>query len=273
MRRLPTRLLLSLGLAAAPFLAWAEVPTPSPLPPADPVVPISGSVSIGDAPVSDAPRLLRAVTDFSQGGGPGGHMEVRFSSFVSKTSKGDTLSLRMRGDDLSMQMPGLPPLPTEEMQAIIRQTEVLATADKRTGKVTVQAKGTALLGPVGTSLEQFARVMAKAFFGGRTVRQGETILTYTGDDLGVGAPDQRVTVSVTGKVTGRASAGGRDYVVINGGGPISAANGAAGSVEFTAFIDRATGLPAWSETNVSLDMGRQGGSMKMHQVDEIYLTN
>ncbi|WP_413205549.1 hypothetical protein [Rhodospirillum sp. A1_3_36] len=266
----PFGLSLALSLACAfGGSAWAAVPTPSPHAPAASVTPLSGPVTIGDATVTDAPRLVQSRTQYEQGGNKG-EMEIRFSSFVTKTVEGNRVTLTVKGDDFSMDMPGAAKPPEEDIRAMISKVEAKAVIDRAKGATTVSVTGGT--GPTAASVEKFAQVLAKGMFGGQTLSQGQEVLSYNTEDLGTGA-GTGLTMAVKGHVAGGASGGGRDYVVISGEGPALAQGHQIGAVSFVSYVDRLTGLPAWTHTTLTMDIPDTQNPMKMdmEQTDEVMI--
>jgi hypothetical protein len=233
------------------------------------VTPLSGPVTIGDAPVRDAPRLVRSRTHYQQGGNSG-EMEIRFSSFVTKTVEGNRVTLTVKGDDFSLDMPGASKPPEGEVRAMISKVEAKAVIDRAKGTTDVSVTGGT--GPTAASVEKFAQVLAKGMFGGQTLTQGQQVLSYDTDDLGTGA-GTGMAMNVNGHVAGAASGGGRDYVVISGEGPALAQGQQIGAVSFVSYVDRATGLPAWTHTTLTMDIPDAENPMKMdmEQVDEVMI--
>ncbi|MCF8479379.1 MAG: hypothetical protein K9H25_03005 [Rhodospirillum sp.] len=273
----PFGLSVVLAFSLAPALtplhagpARAEVPTPAPQAPAASVVPLSGPVTLGDGPVTDAPRLVWSRTHFEQGEN-NGDMEIRFSSFVTKTVEGHQATLTVRGDDFSMDMPGMAGPPPDQIRAMIAKVEAKAVVDRAKNTTEISVTG-GDGGPVTASVEKFAQVLAKGMFSGKTLTQGQQVLSYDSEDLGTGA-GTGMAMNVNGHVAGGASGGGRDYVVISGEGPAVAQGRQIGAVAFVSYVDRITGLPAWTHTTLTMDIPDAQNPMKMdmEQIDEVMI--
>jgi hypothetical protein len=250
-------------------VARAEVPIPAPTAPGGSVVPLSGPVTLGNASVTEAPRLVRSRTHYSQAGATG-DMEIRFSSFVTKTQEGGKDVVLVRGEDFSMDMPGMPTPPADKIREMVSKVEAKAVVDRSSGAVDVSVTGGD--GPTAASVEQFARVLAKGLFGGRTLKQGEEVLSYDTEDLGT-AGNTGMVLNVSGTVAGRSSGGGRDYVVISGEGPATAQGQEIGRVVFMSYVDEATGVPAWTRTSLVMNIPDPANpmSMDMEQIDEVMI--